>query len=389
MVSNIKKSNFKLSYNKVVAKMNGKQDYDNSSIYLGEFKDKELEMEFFNYEIINALKYIKPILLILGTLYLSFIVPDYFLIKDDNVFKYILINRVGIILLIILLYLRIKKFKNYILLTYWFTAYEMIISLSFLLIFYKYESPDFLIQVLGVITIILSIFLIPNKWIYMIFTSLTVSISFLLFSVYYLKDIEFPQFSAGIVYTSLVIILSGISSYRMNYYKRIQYINSKKLTKMSMTDALTGIYNRAKFDEELVRLVEISRRYNTPLSLVIFDIDDFKIINDSYGHLTGDKVIVDTVKIVMKAMRRTDVFARWGGDEFAIILPNTQRDEAIDMTARLRVRISEYVFDKVEYISCSFGVVLLEEDDDIETFLHRADQRVYLAKDAGKNIVIS
>lgn len=369
-----------------MVKINTKEEH--IVTYLGEFKDKELENEFFNHEIISALKYIKPILLALGFLHFLFIVPDYFLIKDFAVFKGILINRIVVFLLIILLYLRIKKLKNYIMLSYWFSVYEIIFSVSFLIIYYQYESPNFLIQALGIIIIIFSIFLIPNKWKYMIFTSMFVSMSFFVLSLYYFKGIKFSEFSAGVVYILLVVLLSGISSYRMNYYKRIQYVNSKKLTEMSITDPLTGIYNRAKFNEELAQWVEISKRYNTSLSLVIFDIDDFKKINDNYGHLTGDKVIVDIAKIVIKIIRKTDVFARWGGEEFVILLPDTKKQHAIDMTERLRALISEYGFNKVGHVSCSFGVVSLKENDDLETFLHRADNRLYLAKDAGKNRVM-
>lgn len=369
--------------------MSLKADYECDSIHFGEFKDKGLEHEFLNHEISNAIKYIKPLLLVLAILYFSFIIPDYYIIKDNTIFKKILINRSVISLLIIILYFRIRYLRNYIAITYWFTIYEIIVSLSFLTIFYQYESPDFLIQSLGVIIIIFSIFLVPNKWKYMIFTSACVSIGFFGLSLYFLKNIKMAEFSAGVVHILLIILLIGISSYRINYYKRAQYLNSKKLIKMSVTDGLTGIYNRSKFDNELEKWVEVSRRYNTNLSLVIYDIDNFKTINDSYGHLVGDKVLVDIVKIVMKVIRKTDVFARWGGEEFTILLPNTEIDQAVDISRRLRRMISEYQFDEVGKVTCSFGVSYLKKNDDIETFLHRADQRLYLAKSIGKNTVIS
>lgn len=369
-------------------KINAKEDHGYVSKYSAEFKDKKLEEDFFEHEIKSVMKYMKPILLIFGGLYLLFMVPDYFLIKDDRIFKIILINRIFILILVILLHLKLKKEKRHTNLPYWFTAYEIVVSLSFLLNFYNYDSPNFFMLSWGVMIIVLTIFLVPNKWKYTIFTSVLVSISFFLLSLNSFESIKISEFSASVVYMTLVIVLSSIYSYSMNYNKRMQYLSNRKLIKMSVTDTLTGIYNRAKFNHELVRWIELSKMYKSHLSLVIFDIDDFKKINDSHGHLAGDKVLVDAVKIVTNNMRKSDVFARWGGEEFVILLPNTEIQDAMEMTERLRVLISEYVFDGVGHVSCSFGVVSLKEEDNVDTFLHRADQRLYLAKGAGKNMVL-
>ncbi|SCY52261.1 GGDEF domain-containing protein [Alkaliphilus peptidifermentans] len=364
------------------------EEKQTTSICFGEFKDKVLEDEYLNYEMTNAIKYIKPILLALGVLYLLFIIPDYFLIKDSKTLQSILINRVSFLVLVLILYLRVKLVENYQSLTYWFTIYEMIIGISFLFVFYKYESPNFLIQSMGLIIIILSIFLVPNKYKYMVFASVFISISFFILSKITIRDISFSEYSASIVYITLVIILTGISSYKINESRRIQYVNSKALIKMSETDALTGIYNKAKFNDEIKRWVQISNRYNTPLSLVMFDIDDFKKTNDKYGHLIGDKVLVSITNIVLKNLRQTDVFARWGGEEFVILMPNTQVEQAVDITERLRLIVFDNPVDEVEHISCSFGVVELTYNDDVDTFLHRADQNLYSAKNSGKNLVV-
>lgn len=360
---------------------------ENNISCFGEFTDRSLENEFFNYDMGRAIKYIRPITLVLGILYMLFIIPDYFLIKNPNTFRAILINRTVFLLLIVILFIAIKKLKNFTILAHWITVYEILGSISFLVIVYQYESPNYLIQAFGVMVIILAIYLAPNKWLNTLVTSIFASLLFTVLSACYIKGIKASEFTAGVVYIFIVIVLSSIASYRTNYYKRKQYTDSKELLRLSIIDPLTGIYNRAKFDEELQQCMDYSKRYETPLSLVIFDFDNFKIINDTYGHLVGDKVIVDTVTIIESAIRQTDLFARWGGEEFVMLLPNTDRQHAMELTERLRILISHHVFDSVGNITCSFGVVMYKENDDAYTLLHRADQLLYTAKSAGKNTV--
>jgi two-component system cell cycle response regulator len=364
-----------------------KDDNQTSVIRLAEFTDTELEKEYFNNEIKNAKRYIKPILLVLGILNFLFIIPDYFFLDNSNGLAVAFVNRLVFLMLVVILYLRLKHIKNYRILICWFTLYEILASVSFLMILYMYPSPNFLIQSFGVMIIILAIFLIPNRWIYMVFVSVAVSISFFALSAYYLKDIELSELSASVVYLIIVIILSGISSYRVNYFKRIQFIYNKKLVEMSTYDPLTGILNRFKLDEELRYWISYSKRYKIPMSLVIFDFDDFKKVNDSYGHLEGDKVLIEAVKLIKNNIRNTDVFARWGGDEFFILLPNTEKQLALELTERLRTVVAGHRFDNIGNITCSFGVASFKEHDDFSSLLHRADKMLYMAKHAGKNTV--
>ncbi|MDO9536336.1 MAG: GGDEF domain-containing protein [Bacillota bacterium] len=366
-----------------------KKNSDCFVLALGELRDKKFESDYFYNEISSALKYIKAGIIFLAALFLLFIIPDYFLIQDSGTFTIILIIRAAFFVLVIFLYIGLGYLKNYTVLVKWFTAYEILASLSFLYICYIYESPNLLIQSFGVIIIISIVFLVPNRWINMILVSVGLSMGFFVHAVYYLREFTFNEITAAAVFISLVIILNSVSSYKINYYKRLDYLNSRKLKKLAATDPLTGIYNRARFNEELEKSTAISKRYNTNLSLVIFDLDDLKTINDNYGHLCGDKVIVSITKIVLDAIRETDIFVRWGGDEFMILLPNTQEQQAVKLTERISMLISENAFHNVGHVSCSFGVVSLEESDDHDSFLHRADKMLYLAKRSGKNTVMS
>lgn len=365
--------------------MNSKSDTERVVTYFGELKDKKLEKEYFTEEINWAVRYIKPIILSLGILYLLFIIPDYFLLKNVNKFNYILLNRLSFLILVVLFYIRISKLKNSSAIVCWITVYEIIVSLLFLSVCYLYENPNFLIQAFGVMIIILGVFLVPNRWINMIIVALFISIGFFYLTLIHFNNIRINELSAAIVYLLIVITLCSISSYRINYLKRMQYLNNKELERLATMDPLTGIYNRFKFDEELDKYILNANEQTSNLSLVIFDIDNFKDINDNYGHLVGDHVIMAIVELVKSKIGETAIFSRWGGEEFVILFPHTKRDKVFKLIEKIRLDIENYKFEKAGKVTCSFGIVILRKDEDAMSLLHRADILLYEAKKNGKN----
>lgn len=165
-----------------------------------------------------------------------------------------------------------------------------------------------------------------------------------------------------------------------------------RLHRLSETDELTGAYNRRKLFEELRRVFGAYRRYQTPACFILFDIDHFKAINDSYGHINGDKVLRDLVALSKEQLRETDIFARFGGEEFAILLPNTNLPQALQLAERLRAQLEAYSFlpenPQPPKVTISLGVSeFLLLDDEIESIVRRADEALYAAKDAGRNCV--
>ncbi len=155
------------------------------------------------------------------------------------------------------------------------------------------------------------------------------------------------------------------------------------------TDPLTGISNRTKFSEALSVEILRSKRFKLPLSLIIFDIDHFKIINDTYGHNTGDSTLQFLAGLVAKVVRRNDLFARWGGEEFLVMVTNTGRYGTEIFAERLRLMIEKYNFPEVGHLTCSFGVAEFDHDDTDEVLINRADQALYQAKAGGRNRVDS
>ena len=162
----------------------------------------------------------------------------------------------------------------------------------------------------------------------------------------------------------------------------------QRLEFLSATDSLTSLYNRRKINEILKAEVNKANRYKTELSLILFDIDDFKKVNDNYGHETGDNVLKVLAKNVQKQLRDSDSIARWGGEEFIIVTPMTRKIEAVMLAEKLRASIEAIECNTISGFTCSFGVASLWEcDNNIEQLINRADNAMYTAKTNGKNCV--
>lgn len=158
---------------------------------------------------------------------------------------------------------------------------------------------------------------------------------------------------------------------------------------LARVDSLTGALNRTAFEEILNREIKKAERYGGDLSLILFDIDNFKQINDTYGHLFGDQVLKRVASIVSENIRETDIFARWGGEEFMILLPNTGISKAVAVAEKLRRMIEAYRFGEDLTVTVSFGVVSFTNGDDSVRLILKADKALYRAKEKGKNRVES
>jgi diguanylate cyclase (GGDEF)-like protein len=154
-------------------------------------------------------------------------------------------------------------------------------------------------------------------------------------------------------------------------------------------DALTGLHNRRYFHETLAREVARAQRYDRNLALVVFDLDDFKAINDRIGHLAGDAVLADAAERVREVVRSADVACRVGGDEFAVILPESTLSDADQLYRRLQHAVSARPAGQVGRLRLSAGVTELRPDDNATTFFERADEALYRAKGSGKGTVVA
>lgn len=163
---------------------------------------------------------------------------------------------------------------------------------------------------------------------------------------------------------------------------------TSELIQRANTDQLTGLYNRNYLEEQLERELKLCERTNNPLSLVLLDIDHFKQINDQYGHYMGDQVLIGMAKLFRQRTRSNDIFARWGGEEFVLILPNATLEDAELVAADYRRMLEAHVFADVIRCTCSFGIAGWQSGLSSEIIFQRADDMLYEAKAAGRNHII-
>lgn len=156
----------------------------------------------------------------------------------------------------------------------------------------------------------------------------------------------------------------------------------------TMIDPLTKIPNRFHFKMVYEHTIKVAQRSKDHMSVIFLDIDHFKDVNDNFGHLVGDTVLQHVSEIVTQMIRRSDFFARWGGEEFVILLPDTELQEAAHVAEMIRSAISSTYFHEVGTVTCSFGVVTMEDTEEGDHLLHRADGLLYEAKRSGRNKVI-
>ena len=199
----------------------------------------------------------------------------------------------------------------------------------------------------------------------------------------YSKDNTIPTFNVtfwqNILLSNIIIIIILLFIYHTLQMKT-------KFEILAITDKLTKLYNRHKFYEIATNEIERSKRYKRPLSLIIFDIDHFKKINDTYGHDIGDYVLQELAKLIKKHIRKQDFAFRWGGEEFIILLPETDAQGAMKLAEKLRHIIESHKFKKVGQVTISLGVTEYSSSDkDIDEVVKRADNALYLSKKNGRN----
>ena len=200
----------------------------------------------------------------------------------------------------------------------------------------------------------------------------------------FVGELEDTFFTNIIIFSVLIIVIMSLIIYYINSYQQ-------KLEFFARFDKLTQIPNRNEFDEQFDTIFNSSRKSEQDISLILFDVDDFKDVNDTKGHLIGDKVLILVASIFKDTFRSSDVIARWGGEEFIGLLPHVSKKNAYDLAEKLRINIESN--DEIRALidrplTISIGVVVKEKGDSKESFLTRADKNLYKAKNRGKNQTI-
>ena len=162
---------------------------------------------------------------------------------------------------------------------------------------------------------------------------------------------------------------------------------NEELATIAITDPLTGVWNRRHFEQVTESAISLARRHHQALSMIMLDLDHFKAINDQHGHQAGDRALVKLSQNIRKAIRSSDVLARWGGEEFVIVMHQCPASEALQLAEKLRLVVSSLACDEVGPLTASFGVAELKPDESSDEWFRRVDSALYEAKAAGRNTV--
>lgn len=196
------------------------------------------------------------------------------------------------------------------------------------------------------------------------------------------------KYKVRVVFSLVIVIMTIMLIFLL--VRRAKTIETKMmqhLEEMSFTDSLTGLWNRRKLMEWIEQYHKLFLRYGEKYTLIMVDIDYFKVVNDSYGHPQGDTVLQEFSKILRLHCRQTDHIGRWGGEEFMFILPKTTLNQAVIHAEVIRKKIEEYTFESIGKKTASFGVAEIQPNESIEMLISRVDRALYHAKGQGRNRV--
>ena len=211
---------------------------------------------------------------------------------------------------------------------------------------------------------------------------LVYSISYFSFEkIHGVTPIEIEFWSMAVVAFIFVLVVTAL------FQKEIQK-DKKHLSDVAKFDFLTQLLNRRGFVPRIEEEVARVGRYSGDLSIIVADIDNFKLVNDNFGHGVGDKLLAEFARILLTYTRSSDLVARWGGEEFVILAPNTEMCACLDLAEKLKSVIEQHSFTDVGHITSSFGVTQYKQSEGWSEFFDRADTNLLKAKHAGKNRVI-
>lgn len=205
------------------------------------------------------------------------------------------------------------------------------------------------------------------------------------FKLQYTSYIDYDLLYKVGIPLSIFLLIFFLYNIKLKHEIEKRKETEEKLYKAATTDTLTNINNRSQIDNIFQNELTQAKRYNTPLSIIFFDIDNFKRINDNFGHALADTVLIDLATISKKHIRAADQIGRWGGEEFLIVLSQTNLEQATKVANNLKEQIEQYAFKINQKVTCSFGVTEVLNEDTQNSALTRVDKLMYYIKEHGKN----
>ena len=354
---------------------------------LCQFRSQDVEADFMDYDRTASLNIVRVMMLIMGVVFALFIFSDIYFYSHKDIFSVSIgLRAIGFSIAVATFFLA-GKFKRYEHALAMVTLTQLAMFAIYLVNLYILEATQTDLQFMTIILFIMSAFLIPNVW----KNSLAIACIILTAYIIFCANNTYPAAAASLlmrgIYLGICLVCCAIFLYGRETSRRRQFAAEKLLEFLSITDKLTAAYNRGRFEQVLGTWIKNKR--HDPTTLLLFDIDDFKRVNDRFGHTVGDQVLVGIAEIVSAHIRDDDVFARWGGEEFVVLFGNTGIEKAVELAERLRRVVEINPWPDVGKITISIGVAEYQENDSIVDFVNRADKKMYEAKRAGKNRVMA
>ena len=351
-----------------------------------EFINREVESAFMEYEKASGLGIVRILVLVMGFTFASFAVSDYYFHYEERTIIISLVLRgIGLCTAIVAFFL-VDRFIRYDHTLLMVIIAELAVFTIYLVILYNQKSVDPAVQFMYVMLQILTAFLIPNKWKNSMVVACTIWVSYLIFCFFFEGPSVPPSLAQRGLYLGVCLVSCAIFIYGRESSERKHFAAMQLLEFMSITDRLTGIYNRGRFEQTLGAWIKNMR--HDPFCLLLFDIDDFKKVNDRWGHNAGDEVLVKITETVTANIRDDDIFARWGGEEFVVLFSGIDIIKGAELAERIQKAVEETISGKAGKVTISIGVVQYRREERIEDFVKRADDKMYEAKKAGKNCVV-
>ena len=379
------------------------------SRWMAEFSDRDTEASFQRHVQPVVTRQLRIALIVWGVLLLLFAIPDYIGMGLTRPFYYLLAYRVVMAIALLIFFLIITPETNIFRISYpimWF----VIVYISGFMLFFIYR-PDVVYLVIGVLMIQLLALLvfIPIRFI-MSFSAAVYGVFIILLTCFLLGTTTKNLISLFVILL-LPVGVGAATTHRLGIMHRREYalwIKTQKINRqleeeinrrikleaalkeMAATDPLTGLYNRREYDILFRHEMERAKRMNTHLSIGLMDLDYFKRINDTYGHIAGDEVLRRTAGLLRENLRTMDIIGRWGGEEFILLLPGMAIDQATITGNRLLQAFAATCInvDTASIkITATIGMTQLLRDDNIDKIIRRADAALYKGKEAGRNRV--
>ncbi|MDW7658736.1 MAG: GGDEF domain-containing protein [Bacillota bacterium] len=355
--------------------------------FLGDYgHNTDLRKDYEQDQLIQNHRFVSLIAVSSGFLQLFLMVPDLLLLSSSEAKVTILILRTIACFstFVFAWFWHRKSIKSYAVYSRSVSGLEAIAILLFLYVFSQYDPPDFLIQAMGMMVIIMVIFIIPNRFRYRLFLAFGGLTAFLLLARLVLQGSLSPNaYMAGLFYMLIALVLCAIFSRTLDKHQFREYKAKNQLIHLNTIDALTSAFNRNKLIDAWGHWFSWCQRYGQPLAIAMFDVDGFKKINDVHGHSVADVVLIELVDLINSQLRASDVLARWGGDEFVILLPNTSVGDSVKVLNRIRRLLSHKLLAGCIAVRCSFGVASVQSASTLDSIIREADSLMYLGKKAG------